>query len=142
MRIALFFFAFTVLFAVLIPQFIGTFLEQDDQLTRQLREGADPTVVLEETASGIPHDDCPGEGFEYRVTARGEPYVRALGGSYVAVLVDNKAGLFRLDQAGDSAVPAPEAELADAAGRELLELLDICIASGVYARPSTLQLKR
>lgn len=139
MRIALFFFAFTVLLAVLIPQFIGTFLGQGDQVTRQLREGADPTVVLEETASGAPLSECPGTDFEYRVSAGGEPYVRALDGIYLAVLIDNKAELFRLEQAGDSAVPLSGSE-ASAAG--LPELLDACVASGVTPQPSSLKLVR
>ncbi|MCW8907295.1 MAG: hypothetical protein OQL28_08590 [Sedimenticola sp.] len=142
MRIALYFFAFTVLLAVLIPQLIGTILQPEDQLTRQLREGADPTVVLEETASGVPASDCPDTDFEYRITARGEPYVRALSGVYVAVLIDNKAEVFRLEPPGDVAVPATPAEIAEPAIGNLKQVLHNCISSDRPAKPATLQLKR
>ena len=142
MRVALFFFAFTVLFAVVLPQLLGTFLQQDDQVTQQLRGGADPTVILEETASGKLLPECLDEGYEYRTTVQGVPYIRALNDRYVAVFIDNNPRLFQLQKDRNFAVPVTQKELAEAKKMQLFEILSACIQSRTVAQPSTLQLKR
>lgn len=142
MRVALFFFAFTVLFAVVLPQLLGIFLQQDDQVTQQLREGADPTIILEETASGEFLPDCLEDGYEYRTTAQGVPYIRALNDRYVAVFIDNNPRLFELQENLNFAVPAAQKALDDAKKMKLFDILSSCIQSRAVAQPSTLQLKQ
>ena len=98
MRVALFFVAFGFLFAFVIPQMISTFFIVEDPIAWQLMQGADPTALLEKTASGIPTvtSGCEKDGYQFYITQDGTHFLRHANSPYIAVLIENRPTLFRI----------------------------------------------
>lgn len=141
MKVMLYFIAFSVLFAVVIPQLIGTFMDQDDQITEQLREGADPTKLLNGTASGIPELQCNAEGYRYHITEQGERFVRLVDTPYIVVSINKKPVYFSVQEAANWAEPIADTDVLRESARHMAVVLEDCLGSQLTPELSSLQLR-
>lgn len=105
MRVALFFVAFSFLFAFVLPQLVSTLFKDDDQIAWQLMQGADPTALLEETASGISATGCGTEGYLYYQNSEGLRFIRNDKSPYIVVLIEDKPLIFRIKDETSGAHP-------------------------------------
>jgi hypothetical protein len=141
MRVALFFVAFSFLFAFVIPQLVSTLYKDDDQIAWQLMQGADPTVILEETASGTPRDECGAEGYLYYQSSEGYRYIRRENSPYIVALIEDKPQVFKITD------KASEARLAESAPHiqgnltALETILLDCVKGAVPPQPSQLVIR-
>ena len=105
MRVAIFFISFGFLFAFVLPQMVSSFMTEDeDPVARQLMQGADPTEILQETASGFAETTCGSEGYQYLQTADGQHYIKSDESQYIAALIDNNPRFYKIredDQVAD-----------------------------------------
>ncbi|MCW8921007.1 MAG: hypothetical protein OQL17_04350 [Sedimenticola sp.] len=112
MRAALFFVAFGFLFAFVIPQMVSTFFIAEDPIAWQLMQGADPTTLLEKTASGIPSATlgCEKDGYQFYTTQDGIHFLRHADSPYIAALIEKRPTLFKIrdgEQEADSVQDVP-----------------------------------
>ncbi|MCW8889081.1 MAG: hypothetical protein OQL20_00300 [Sedimenticola sp.] len=141
MRVAVFFVAFGFLFAFVIPQMLSTFLTEDkDQVTWQLMQGADPTELLEETASGVSAPQCGLEGYHYLLTEKGAPYVKSDKSQYIVALIDDKPVFYKLRESGQVAEKHKGTLDEVVNGQELETLLLDCTQGDAKPSRSTLSL--
>ncbi|WP_428622506.1 hypothetical protein [Sedimenticola sp.] len=127
MRVMLYFVAFGFLFAFIIPMLVGTFIREEDQIADRLRQGADPTEILEQTASGKADGDCETDGFRFLVTEDGYRYVQKQNNPYIAALMDNRITLLQIDEKEKRAKPIAESEPLPAYVADLPVVLSRCI---------------
>lgn len=129
MRVMLYFVAFGFLFAFAIPMLISTIVYDNEQISWQLRQGADPTTILEETAAGQAGNNCEVEGYRYLITDDGYPYVKYENNPYIAVLIEDRVVIFMVSEASNLAVPVLEKRQIPVDAAELSYMLSTCIES-------------
>ncbi len=129
MRVMLYFVAFGFLFAFVIPLLIGTLVQDEGQVARQLRQGADPAVILEQTAAGMTDKHCPINGYRYLITGDGHPYVQMQNNPYIAVLIEDRVEILKIDIDQNLAIPLGKTEQLSADMNRLSTILSACIQS-------------
>ncbi|TVO78997.1 hypothetical protein [Sedimenticola selenatireducens] len=138
MRVALFFVAFSFLFAFVLPQLVSTLFKDDDQVAWQLMQGADPTTILEETASGIPEAGCGAEGYLYYQNREGFQFIRNEKNPYILVLIGDKPIIFRIKDESNDALPVDNAPEIKSILKVLETLLVDCIKGRTPPQSSVL----
>ncbi|MBZ0098189.1 MAG: hypothetical protein K8F30_03855, partial [Taibaiella sp.] len=129
MRVMLYFVAFGFLFAFAIPMLISTIVYDNEQLSWQLRQGVDPTTILEETAAGQAENNCEMEGYRYLITGDGYPYVKDQNGPYIAALINDRVVTFMVNETNNLAVPILEKRQIPDDAAKLSYMLSTCIES-------------
>lgn len=125
----LYFVAFGFLFAFAIPMLISTIVHDNEQISWQLRLGADPTTILDETAAGQAGNNCEMEGYRYLITGDGYPYVKDQNNPYIAALIEDRVVIFMVSEANNLAVPVSDKRQIPDNAAELSYMLSMCIES-------------
>jgi hypothetical protein len=138
MRVALFFVAFSFLFAFVLPQLVSTLFKDDDQVAWQLMQGADPTTILEETASGVSRAGCGIEGYLYYQNREGFRFIRHENSPYIIVLIKDKPLVYRINDDSSGALPVENAPEIQSHLKFLETQLADCIKGSTPPQPSIL----
>ncbi|WP_260291721.1 hypothetical protein [Sedimenticola hydrogenitrophicus] len=141
MRVVLYFVAFGFLFAFVIPMLVGSFIDEDDQVARQLRQGADPTAIMGGTASGTAGDSCTAEGYHYLMTGDGYPYVQQQNSPYIAALINNDIVIMMVHESDNLAIPVLASGPLPEAVEGLSAVLKRCVQSDTKPRVTPLSLQ-
>jgi len=99
MKVILSFLAFGAL-AILVPPMLSTMVSEDDVAEYQIMQGADPTQVLEKTASGraLPSGSCDTNQYQFGKSKNGYTYIRDMKSDVLASVMDSKLKLFLLEK--------------------------------------------
>jgi len=99
MKVILSFLAFGAL-AILVPPMLSTMVSEDDVAEYQIMQGADPTQVLEKTASGgaVPSGGCDTKRYQFGKSENGYTYIRDMKSDVLASVMDSKLKLFLLEK--------------------------------------------
>jgi hypothetical protein len=141
MRVVLYFVAFGFLFAFVIPMLIGTFIDEDDPNSQRLRQGADPTAIMGETASGIAGDSCTSEGYHYLMTGDGYPYVQKQNNPYIAALIKDDVVILMVHESDNLAIPVLATGPLPEEVEGLSAVLRRCVRSDIEPRVTPLSLQ-
>lgn len=129
MRVTFYFIAFGFLFAFTIPMLISTIVYDDEQISWQLRQGADPTTILGETAAGEAGNNCEMKGYHYLITGDGYPYVKEQNNPYIAALIKDRVVILMVSEATNLAAPVLEKRQLPDDAAKLSYVLSTCIES-------------
>lgn len=138
MRVMLYFVAFGVLLAIVLPLVIGTFLQEDDQITQQLRNGGDPTTILEGTASGNGEAGCTTGDYRYLESVEGYVYVQRQNSPYIAALIDDRIVTLMVREGENQAQPVVRNGIQAVDVERLSVELEQCLRSGQRPRVTEL----
>jgi|GEM_PF-2390063 len=129
MRVMLYFVAFGFLFAFVIPILIGAIIQDDEQVAWRIRQGVDPTTILEETAAGNTEGNCETEGYHFHITGDGYPYVQKQNTPYIAALIKDRVVILKVDNNENLALPVVEKKRLPDDMSKLSSILETCIES-------------